>query len=65
MTMSKIFTAAALDQRSLPELRTLFRKAHDELVSSEVGSIDRCNALASLENISRAIAKRTASTPTI
>lgn len=63
--MSKIFTAAALDQRSLPELRTLFRKAQEELVASEVGSIDRCNALASLDNISRAIAKRTASTPTM
>lgn len=63
--MSKIFTAAALDQRSLPELRTLFRKAQEELAASEVGSIDRRNAIASLDNISRAIAKRTAPTPTI
>jgi hypothetical protein len=65
MTMSKIFTAAALDQRSLPELRTLFRKAQEELFASEDGSMDRSNALASLDNISRAIAKRTSSCPTI
>lgn len=63
--MSKIFTAAALDERSLPELRALFRKVHDDLVSSEADSQERRNALASIENISRAIAKRTSVHPTI
>ena len=63
--MSKIFTAAALEQRSLPELRTLFRQAQDDLAASDVASCERRNALASLENISRAIAKRTVSGPTM
>ncbi len=63
--MSKIFTAAALDQCSLPELRRLFRQAQEELIASDGGTPERRNAIASTENISRAIAKRTASTPTI
>ncbi|MCR8725813.1 hypothetical protein [Frigidibacter sp. ROC022] len=63
--MSKIFTAAALDGRSIPELRALFRKAHEEMVASEAGSVDRRNAIASIENIGRAIAQRSANTPTI
>jgi len=63
--MSKIFTAAALDHYSVPELRTLFRQARLDLTASEAETPERRDALASLENISRAIAKRTASTPTI
>ena len=63
--MSKIFTAAALEQRNLPELKKLFRQAQDDLAASDAASYERRNALASLENISRAIAKRTVSGPTI
>lgn len=63
--MSKIFTAAALDRYSVPELRTLFRQAQLDLAASEADTAARRNALASLENISRAIAKRTAAKPTI
>ncbi|RBI76115.1 hypothetical protein DQW77_04325 [Roseovarius sp. TE539] len=63
--MSKIFTAAALDHYSVPELRTLFRQAQLDLAASEAETPERRDALASLENISRAIAKRTASMPTI
>ena len=64
-TMSKIFTAAALERYSVPELRTLFRQAQQNLAATDADTADRANALASLENISRAIAKRTASTPAI
>lgn len=63
--MSKIFTAAALDRYNVPELRSLFRQAQLDLAASEADTAERRNAIASMENISRAIAKRTASTPTI
>lgn len=63
--MSKIFTAAALDRYSVPELRTLFHQAQLDLAASEAETRERHEALANLENIGRAIAKRTASAPTI
>ena len=63
--MSKIFTAAALDRYSVPELRSLFRQAQLDLAASEADTAERRDALASLENISRAIAKRTAARPSI
>lgn len=63
--MSKIFTAAALDRYSVPELRTLFRQAQLDLAASDADTAERRNAIASMENIGRAIAKRSASTPTI
>lgn len=56
--MSKIFTQAALQGRSLPELRALFHEAHQELVRSEAGSQERRDALANLDTISRAVAQR-------
>lgn len=58
--MSKIETAETLENRSLQELRSLFCKAHDDLVASEAESPERRTALASMENIGRAIAKRMA-----
>ncbi|MGR3761918.1 hypothetical protein ACUXV3_17600 [Roseobacteraceae bacterium NS-SX3] len=62
--MSKIFTAAALDRYSLPELRTLFQQAQQDLKVSDPDSSERREALANLENVSRAISERTAGTPT-
>jgi len=56
--MSAIFTQAALQGRSLPELRALFAQAHQELVRSEHGSQERHDALANLDTVSRAIAQR-------
>ncbi|MBK8174836.1 MAG: hypothetical protein IPK66_06070 [Rhodospirillales bacterium] len=55
--MSQIITAAELQNRTLSDLQTLYRKAQEELTRSPRGSADRRNALASLENISRAIAR--------
>lgn len=54
--MSKLITAADLAGKTIPELRVLFRAAHDDLARSEPDSPERRNALASLENISRALA---------
>jgi len=56
--MSAIFTQAALQGRSLPELRALFAQAHQELVRSEQGSQERHDALANLDTVSHAIAQR-------
>jgi len=56
--MSTIFTQAALQGRSLPELRALFAQAHQELVRSECGSQERHDALANLDTISRVLGQR-------
>lgn len=56
--MRKVFTQAALAGRSVTELRALFTAVQQELVRSEAGSQERRDALASLDNISRAIAHR-------
>jgi hypothetical protein len=56
--MSKVFTMAALQSRSDQELRALFRKAHDDLARSSEGSAERCNALATMENINRTLNQR-------
>lgn len=55
--MSRIITAHELANRSLPYLQALYRKTHEELARSDEGSAARRNALASIENISRAIAR--------
>jgi hypothetical protein len=52
--MQNIITLAALQGRSLSELQALY----SSLVRSERGSQARSDALASLENISLAIAQR-------
>lgn len=54
--MSRIITAAELANRSLTDLQALYRQTHAALIRSEASSPARRNALASLENISRAIA---------
>lgn len=56
--MSRIITNAALHRCSLAELQRLYASVHHELVRSAKGSPERRNALASLENISRAMRQR-------
>ena len=56
--MQNIITLAALQGRSLLELQALYSSVQQELVRSERGSQARSDALASLENISLAIAQR-------
>lgn len=63
--MSKIFTAAALERHTLPELRSLFHEAQQDLAASREGSAERRTALANLETIGRAVAKRTAAGPSL
>ena len=55
--MSRIITASELQNRSLADLQALYRAVQQELSASATGSADRRNALASLENIGRAIAQ--------
>ncbi len=61
--MRKVFTQAALQGKSLPELRALFATVQQDLVRSDAGSQERSNALASLETISRTIAMRISAGP--
>lgn len=56
--MPKIIIMSELQSRTLSELHALYRKIHENLVRSEPDSVERRNALASLENISRAINTR-------
>ena len=54
--MTKIITCAELRRRPLEELRALYRSLEAELVRTAPGSPERTTVLASLENVSRAIA---------
>ena len=54
--MSRIITMAELQNRSLAQLHALHCKVQQELTVSALDSHARRNALASLENISRAMA---------
>lgn len=58
--MSRIITQADLFGRSLAELEGLYRAAQEELVRSEPGSQARRDALASLETLGLAIARKRA-----
>jgi hypothetical protein len=58
--MTKIITCAELRHRRLEELQALFRSLEIELLRTEPGSFERTTALASLENVSRAMAIRRA-----
>ena len=60
--MSKIILASELKGRTLSELWSLYAHVERQLTQSAVNSADRRNALASLENIRRAINAR-AQTP--
>ncbi|NKB59043.1 MAG: hypothetical protein GKS00_22170 [Alphaproteobacteria bacterium] len=57
--MSKFITANELASKSITELRALFRAVHDDLTLSDPGTPERLRALASLENVSRALAAAT------
>lgn len=61
--MSRAFTKAALQGRSLSELQGLYRKEMQDLIRSEAGSRHRRDALANLETLSLAIAQRYAAGP--
>lgn len=54
--MNKLMTIAELQYRSETELRALFRQTTLALARSAAHSPERRNGLATLENISRAIA---------
>lgn len=56
--MSTVLTIAALQSRSDLELQTLLRKTRYELDCTCVGSIERRDALASLENITTVMRQR-------
>ena len=53
----KLVTRFELAAKSENELRGLLRKAFNELAISEFGSHERRNALASIENIQKAISE--------
>jgi len=61
--MLTLITASELANKSIPELRSLYRAAHDALAMSAPDSPERRLALASLENITRALAFATAIGP--
>ena len=63
ITMSRIITASELQNRSLADLQALYRTVQQELTASAPGSAVRRNALASLENISRANTQRRVLSP--
>ena len=63
--MSKLIIAAELSGKSISELRTLYRAVLQELLRSQPGSAQRRNALASLENISRAMAVAMVAEPVV
>ena len=56
--MCRIITASELSNKTGNELSALFHKVSQQVASSEPDSPDRRNALASLENISRAMCSR-------
>ncbi len=54
--MTKIITCAELRYRGLEELQALFRSLEAELLHTEPGSFEHTTVLASLANVSRAMA---------
>lgn len=54
--MNRLLTIAELQHRTEPELRSLFRQASQALARTSAGTPERRLGLASLENISRALA---------
>lgn len=54
----KLMTNQELEYRSEAELSALFRQVSQLLTHTEKGSVARRNAIASLENISRARTRR-------
>jgi len=58
--MSRIIKPAELQRRSLQELHAMLAEVNREITQSASGSAERRNALASHENLSRAIARKLA-----
>ncbi len=56
--MCRIITTSELHNKTDIELSALFQKVSQQVAKSEPGSPERRNALASLENISRAMCSR-------
>ena len=56
--MTKLLTTSELETLSDNELRVTLRQVWQELICSEQGSLERAQALASLENIERALCRR-------
>lgn len=54
----KLITRHELASKSILELRGLYCKVFNVLVQSALGSVNRRNTLASLENISRELNQR-------
>ena len=54
----KLLTIFELATRSEKELHAIYRNVFNELAKSKEGSADRRNAIASLENIERALISR-------
>jgi|GEM_PF-2222902 len=52
----RLITASELANKSLAQLNALYRMVADELAQTEPADINRANMIASLANISRAIA---------
>lgn len=55
--MNKLMTIAELQHRNETELQALFRQATQALARTAIGTPERRNGLATLENISRAMAR--------
>ncbi|WP_019013975.1 hypothetical protein [Elioraea tepidiphila] len=53
-----LITAAQLDRHPECVLNSMFFRVSQELAQTEAATVHRANALASLENINRAIIKR-------
>ena len=58
--MSTVLTIATLQSRSDCELQTLFRMAQYDLACSLIGSAERRDALATIENITAVMRQRAA-----
>jgi len=59
----RLITASELANKTLSQLNVLYRMISEKLAETEPDSIDRANMIASLANISRAIAARRMSGP--
>lgn len=59
----KLITASELAGKTLSQLSDLYRMISEELAQTEPDSIERANMIASLKNISLAIASRRMSGP--
>lgn len=54
----KLITASELANKDVSELSAIFQKVSQKLARTDAHTLERANALGSLENVSRAIAAR-------